>query len=145
MLVATRTAKLPSSESPNRIGRLAATSWIVDEIWAEPSPRSSIRQRTWSRSPFADVVRTGLLDVEVLAGLAGQDGGRPMPVVGGCDPDGVDGPVVEHSPKVLDGPGRLAGDFCLVGRQSGPRLINVAGIGEIDIVPPGQGPDVTRP
>ena len=43
----------------------------------------------------------GLLDVDVLAGVARQDGGRGVPVVGGGDDDRVDGLVVENFAQVL--------------------------------------------
>ena len=41
---------------------------------------------------LADVVRTRLLDVDVLAGVGGEDRGRGVPVVRRGDPDGVDAP-----------------------------------------------------
>jgi hypothetical protein len=50
--------------------------------------------------PFPDVVGRRLLDVDVLAGLAGQDGGQRVPVVGRDDRHGVDGLVVEHTVQV---------------------------------------------
>ena len=56
--------------------------------------------------PFDDVVAGRLLDVDVLAGLAGQDGQQRVPVVGRGDRDGVDRLVVEQPPKVFLGPGR---------------------------------------
>ena len=49
---------------------------------------------------FPDVVRDGLLDVDVLAGLHGPDGGQRVPVVRGGDGDRVDVLVVEDAAHV---------------------------------------------
>src|SRR5262249_24556963 len=43
------------------------------------------------RLALAQVVAGGFLDVDVLAGLAGEDGGNGVPVVRGADHDGIDG------------------------------------------------------
>ena len=52
---------------------------------------------------FPDVVGEGLLDVDVLARLAGPDGGQGVPVVGRGDGHGVDGLVVEQLAEVAVG------------------------------------------
>jgi len=49
---------------------------------------------------FEDVMRKGLLDVEVLAGLEGPDALDRVLVVGRGDRDGVDFLVLEHLPHV---------------------------------------------
>ncbi len=54
---------------------------------------------------FPHVVAGGLLDVDVLAGLAGPDGGQRVPVVGRGDGDGVDFLVVEELAHVAVDPG----------------------------------------
>ena len=50
---------------------------------------------------FVDVVAGGLFAVHILAGLARPDGGQRVPVVGGCDGNGVDRGVGERLPHVL--------------------------------------------
>ena len=50
---------------------------------------------------FADVVADRLLDVDVLARLAGPDRGQGVPVVRRGDRDGVDVLVVEDLAEVL--------------------------------------------
>ena len=53
---------------------------------------------------FPDVVGQRLLDVDVLARLAGPDGGQGVPMVGRGDDDGVDVLVVEQLADVaVDG------------------------------------------
>ena len=42
------------------------------------------------QAAFADVVRDGLLDVDMLACFARQDGCRRVPVVGGGNNDGIE-------------------------------------------------------
>ncbi len=72
---------------------------------------------------LGDPVRQRLLAVDVLAGLAGQDGRDRVPVVGRGDHDGVDILAVEHLAEIVVGL-RLA-----VGRRLGPpqmRLVHVA-------------------
>ena len=49
---------------------------------------------------LADVVRAGLLDVDMLARLAGEDRRGGVPVVGGGDGHGIDGLVVEQAEEV---------------------------------------------
>src|SRR5947208_3487686 len=49
---------------------------------------------------FAEVVGGGRFDVHVLAGVAGEDGGGGVPVVGRGDDDGVHGLVVEDAAHV---------------------------------------------
>ena len=52
---------------------------------------------------LARVVAARLLDVDVLAGRAGEDRGRGVPVVAGGDDQDVDGLVVEDAAEVGDG------------------------------------------
>ena len=52
-------------------------------------------------------VRGGLLDVDVLARLAGAEGDRGVPVVRRGDEHRVDRLVVQQVPEVLDDAGRL--------------------------------------
>ena len=59
------------------------------------------------RLAFDDVVAVGLLDVHVLAGLAGMDRRQGVPVVGRADDQGVERLVVQRLAKVLDRLGRL--------------------------------------
>ena len=58
---------------------------------------------------FADVVADGLLDIDVLAGLARPDRRQRVPVVGRGDRDGVDRLVVEQAANVLNDLGRGLG------------------------------------
>ena len=50
---------------------------------------------------LVNVVRAGLLDIHVLARLAGPDGGQRVPVVGRGDGHRVDLFVIEDAPQVL--------------------------------------------
>ena len=138
------TSTSPMAPSRSSVDRLADRR-AAPALHADLHHPARLAGRLDHQPPLADVVRAGLLDVDVLAGLAGQDRGRPVPVVGGRDPDGVDGLVVEDPAEVLDDPGRLAGRLRPVGRLPGPRLVNVAGVGEVDVVPRDEGPDVARP
>ena len=52
---------------------------------------------------FADRQRERLLDVDVLAGLAGHDRRQRMPVIGRADDDGIDVVAVEHAAEVPRG------------------------------------------
>ena len=49
---------------------------------------------------FLDAVCQRLLAVDVLAGLAGENGRNPMPVIGSRDDHGVDVLAVEHAAKI---------------------------------------------
>ena len=64
---------------------------------------------------FENVVAGGLLAVDVLARLAGPNGGQRMPVVGRGDGDRVDVLVFEHLPQILVdlrlGPLQVLDDF----------------------------------
>jgi hypothetical protein len=51
-------------------------------------------------APFPDGVRRGLLDVNILACLAGPDRGERVPVIGRGDGDGVHRLIVEHTAQV---------------------------------------------
>ena len=52
-------------------------------------------------APFGQVVGQRLLDVDILAGIAGVDGHRHVPVVGAADQDGVDVLAVEELAVML--------------------------------------------
>ena len=51
---------------------------------------------------LVDGLRQRLLDIDVLARLAGQDGGAGVPVVGSGDDHAVDVLVLEHPAKVFN-------------------------------------------
>jgi hypothetical protein len=74
--------------------------------------------------PLANVVAAGLLDVDVLARLAGQDCGRGVPVVGRGDGHGIDCLVVEDFPQVGH---RMVGLTLLL------RLLRAAAVGVADV------------
>ena len=79
---------------------------------------------------FLDAVRQRLLAVDVLAGLAGQDGRNPVPVVGRGDHDRVDVFAVEHPAKIAVGLRRSAR------RRLGPvevGLVDVADRRDLDL------------
>ena len=62
-----------------------------------------VAARRFDHQPaFADVVGARFFDIDMLAGFAGEDGGRAVPVVGRGDHDGVDRLVLEHAPHVGD-------------------------------------------
>ena len=84
---------------------------------------------------FADVVRAGLLNIDMLAGVAGEDGGGGMPVVGRGDDHGVHGLVLENAPQVADGFGSLApaGLDVLHGRRE-PVLIHIANVSDVHLI-----------
>ena len=84
---------------------------------------------------LADVVSTGFLDVDVLAGIAGENRGRRVPVVGRGDDDRIHGAIVEDPPHVFVGPGGLAGGALdgLRGRAH-PVGIRIADIRHLDIL-----------
>ena len=85
---------------------------------------------------FPDAVAGRLLDIDVLAGLAGPDGSQGMPVVGRGDHEGVDGFVIEHVTDVLDGfrrsPAELRGLGGALGQAAG---INIGEIRNRDVGP----------
>ena len=59
---------------------------------------------------FPDAVRDRFLDIDVLAGLACQDGAERVPMVGRGDNDGVHIIVVEHPAEILHKLRTLAAD-----------------------------------
>ena len=73
---------------------------------------------------FDDIVAGGLLDVNILAGLAGKHSQKRMPVVGRGDRDGVDRLVVEQAAKV----------FLDLRRLSGRTFDGLHGLGEHRII-----------
>ena len=79
---------------------------------------------------FLDAVCQRLLAVDVLAGLAGQDGGDPVPVVGRGDHDRVDVFAVEHAAKIAVGLGRSAGRRLRAGEVG---LVDVADGRDLDL------------
>ena len=95
---------------------------------------------------LADVVAARLLDINVLAGVAGEDRGRGVPVVGRGDPHGVHALIVEDLPHVLDGFRLGAGQF--LGRVDGLGEavgIHVADVGDADILAGGEQFQVIGP
>ena len=88
----------------------------------------------------------GLLDVDVLTGVEGQDGGGRVPVVRRGDQDGVHPLVVEHLAQVFDGPGGLLRPVLdELGRGRQTVAVHVADVGDLDVVPRGQRAEVVRP
>ena len=51
--------------------------------------------------PFDDVVRDRILDIHMLARSAGHGGHQGVPVVGRGNHDGINGWIVQETPKVL--------------------------------------------
>ena len=72
--------------------------------------RLYLRAASTSMPALAHVVRAGLFDVHVLAGLAGQNGRRRVPVVGRGDGHCVDGLVLEDAAHVAQ---QFGGAFAL--------------------------------
>ena len=92
---------------------------------------------------FADVVAARLFDVDVLAGVAGQNRGGGVPMVGRGNPHGVDTLVVEHATQVLDRLGRRAAE--LLSRGGGcsqASFIDVAHVRDLHLLVFGQQVDV---
>ena len=88
---------------------------------------------------FDQVVRDRLLDVNVLAGLAGPDGTEGVPVVGGGDHDRGHGRVFEHSADVLLGLRLLlAGVAGGLHRRRDDVLVRVDDVRDLDVVELGE-------
>ena len=81
---------------------------------------------------FADVVADRLLDVDVLAGLAGPDRRQGVPVVGRGDRDGVDRLVVEQAADVLDD--RRLGAIACRDRPSCARPVTLRSTSQIAVM-----------
>ena len=86
------------------------------------------------RLPFEDVVAVGLLDVDVLAGLAGVDRRQGVPVVGRADDEGIERFVFQCLAKVLDGDRAACRSFPRPGaiRESQHGSIEIAHIANFD-------------
>ena len=88
-----------------------------------------LARRLHHRAAFGDGHRRRLLDVDVLAGLAGEHRHQRVPVIGRADDDGVDGLVVEDAPEVgVPGGGRR--DFGGLGQVG---RVDVADGGDLDV------------
>ena len=101
---------LATSTSPMMPSRSSLTASIIIAGAADLACRAArarlFRCGRFDQQPaFANVVRDRLLDVHVLAGVAGQDRGRRMPMVGRGDDHGVDRLVVENSSAGRPPPG----------------------------------------
>ncbi len=95
-------------------------------------------------APLVHVVAARLLDVDVLAGLAGPDRHQRVPVVGRGDRDGVNRLVLEHAADVLLGGRRMTAGLAGLARDRldllepfgiGPRV----GIDQADDLDAGHG------
>src|SRR5262245_22347826 len=98
--------------------------------------------------PLARVVAAGLLDVHVLAGLAGEDGHDRVPVVARGDGDPVNFLVVQDAAEIADRLGVGGHSLDLAdrgGRLLGPRFVHVADVGDGDIGDAGERPGVLGP
>src|SRR5262249_60775189 len=85
--------------------------------------------RVHHQPALADIVTAGFLDVDVLAGIQGQDSRGCVPVVGGGDHHGVYALVVKDLAHVLDGLRRLARRFHGLSGVGEALLIDVTDIG----------------
>ncbi len=89
-----------------------------------------------------------LLDVDVLAGLAGEDGERRVPVVWRGDGDRVHVLVVEDLAEVLDALRRLLGLVLLLGDGVEGALkapvVHVTQVGDLDLGQAEAGLDVVE-
>src|SRR5205823_3263728 len=105
-----------------------------------------VMPRRLDHAPALDVVRDRLLDVDVLARLAGPDGGQGVPVVGGGDGHGGDVLVLEDVADVLLEARRLLlprGDA--LERLGDDVLVGVAEVGDFNIVEGGEAADKVAP
>src|SRR5690606_34634690 len=88
----------------------------------------------------------GLLDIDVLAGLAGPDGRQRMPMVRGGDGDGIDILVVEDGAHVLDDFDLFAVSlFELSGALPANLQVGVDERGDFNVFERLQAPDVVLP
>ena len=80
------------------------------------------------------VMAAGLLDVNMLAGLAAENGRRRVPEIRRGDGDGVEVRIVEHAPQIGDAPARrllaLGDDRQAVG---GAVVIDVANVDHLNV------------
>ena len=89
-----------------------------------------------------DVVAARLLDVHVLARLAGPNRQQRVPMVRRGDRDGVEILVVEHLAEVLHALGRVAAAL-LDRRAAGSEqpAVGIDQIGDLDVLHAGEGVD----
>src|SRR5262249_8318846 len=131
---------------------------VLDRL-AQPPAGAALRARLadlvqlaghFDNAPtLADVVADRLLDVDVLAGLHGPDGGQRVPVVRRGDADDVDALVLEHLADVRL---ELRGDpLPLLGRLErvvplalGELAVDVADHGDNAVVLVGEAADVAH-
>ena len=78
---------------------------------------------------LAQVVRRRFFDVDVLAGVAGENGRGRVPMIGGGDEHGVDVLVLQDASKVAD----LLGRAALAGFDAGGGLVLALGVGIADV------------
>ena len=80
------------------------------------------------------VVAPGFLHVNMLAGLAAENGRRRVPEIRRGDGDGVEVRIVEHAPQIGDAPARrllaLGDDRQAVGSAV---VIDVANVSHLDV------------
>ena len=89
------------------------------------------------------VVAARLLDVHVLAGLAGPDGDQRVPMVAGGDGDGVDFFVFECFADVLHALGRVAASLFDGSRtRLEEPAVGIDQMGHLDFVHLGEGVEV---
>jgi len=77
-------------------------------------------------SSLEDIVGDRLLQIDVLSGLAGPDGGQRVPVVGRSDGHGVDILAGDQLAHVLEGAHRRPVAACLLGQPAEHGRIDVA-------------------
>ena len=82
---------------------------------------------------LARVVRGGLLDIDMFAGGAGEDGRGRVPVIRRGDEEGIHVLVVQDAPKILHAPGRFRSSEVGLLRARQARLVNVGQIGDLDV------------
>src|SRR5207249_3506511 len=101
--------QLPAPDDPGRLAVVLCRAVLRADL----DHAVVLLRRLDDRPAFADVVGQRLLDVDVLAGPAGEHGDGRVPVVGGADEDGVHVLAVEYLAEVLvrlaAGPGPLSG------------------------------------
>ena len=94
--------------------------------------QSLLLLRGFHKQPaFANVVGDGLFDIDVFAGVHGQDRGGRVPVVRRGDDDRIDRFVIENFPQVRHRPAGLNAE--LLNRILPAAFVHIANVSQLDV------------